>query len=98
MQEIYDVLIINFRYSWVNFAIFDSDDVCVFGKPDENWKREMRTGVGRSFKAFPGLYLMHDFKLESFYSKHRIIRLQKYDERVSKHQSLTQIMRNTTKA
>lgn len=46
----------NNHYSWVNFAKFDSADVCVFGKSDPNWKRSINETVGFNFKAYPAGY------------------------------------------
>lgn len=43
-------------YPWVNFAVFDSEDICVFGKPDPGWQEEMRKGMEAKLKAFPGQY------------------------------------------
>ncbi|XP_077968717.1 uncharacterized protein LOC120334871 [Styela clava] len=45
------------RFSWVNFAAFDSNDVCVFGKPDPIWGERMkRAASSNKLTAYPGEY------------------------------------------
>jgi len=46
----------NSCFPWVNFAMFSSDDVIVFGKPDPGWRKAVGEGFQRNFTAYPAGY------------------------------------------
>lgn len=46
----------NSCFPWVNFAIFNSDDVIVFGKEDPQWRKSVGETFKKSLSAFPAGY------------------------------------------
>lgn len=54
-----DILVIC-RFDWVNLAVFDSNDVCVFGKPDPKWAKRMESHMDMNLKAYPGKLKIED--------------------------------------
>ncbi|XP_039270348.2 uncharacterized protein LOC120345041 [Styela clava] len=46
----------NTRFEWVNFVVCDSDDICIFGKPDPQWLERMKEGAKLGLTPKPGQY------------------------------------------
>jgi len=49
-------------YPVINLAVCDSDDVCIFGKPDEKWRDLTVNRFAGQFKGYPGTFAW-DFTL-----------------------------------
>ncbi|XP_076820305.1 uncharacterized protein LOC143465731 [Clavelina lepadiformis] len=41
------------KFPWINFAITNVADICIFGKPDPDWRKITREGVGPYAKGYP---------------------------------------------
>lgn len=46
----------NTKFQWVNFGVCDSDDVCMFGKPDPQWIEKLKDGAKAGLAPKPGQY------------------------------------------